>query len=135
MHAVCSPQACCAYEQHIEEQLVCLACLRLPEMTQFATRQIRSTSQSHTPAQAFFSACAKMCVRELRKTDTANVSVFYLSFSSTVFAVIALTVSWLVGGAGVVIPSAPVDWGLFALVGKPVSREVWVCTEANAQNR
>eukprot|EP00891_Asterochloris_glomerata_P008721 jgi/Astpho2/8721/Aster-05285 len=67
--------------------------------------------------QAFFSACAKMCVRELRKTDTANVSVFYLSFSSTVFATIALTVSWLTGRAGVVIPSAPVDWGLFALVG------------------
>ena len=65
-----------------------------------------------------------MCVRELRKTDTANVSVFYLSFSSTVFAAIALTVSWLVGGAGVVIPTARVDWGLFALVGKPVSDTV-----------
>ena len=89
-------------------------------MTQLATRQAH-LSHFHTLVQAFFSACAKMCVRELRKTDTANVSVFYLSFSSTIFAAIALTVSWLVGGAGLVIPTAPVDWGLFALVGKPVS--------------
>ena len=36
--------------------------------------------------QALFSACAKMCVRELRKTETANVSVFYLSFCSTIGA-------------------------------------------------
>ena len=103
-----------------EDQLPCLACLFVSETTQLATRQAHP-SHFHTTVQAFFSACAKMCVRELRKTDTANVSVFYLSFSSTVFAIIALTVSWLVGGAGVRIPSAPVDWGLFALVGEPVS--------------
>ena len=29
-----------------------------------------------------------MCVRELRKTETANVSVFYLSFCSTIGAII-----------------------------------------------
>ena len=102
-------------------------------VTHLATRQARP-AHFHTPVQAFFSACAKMCVRELRKTDTANVSVFYLSFSSTVFATIALTVSWLTGRAGVVIPSAPVDWGLFALVGKLFPKDGWVFNEAGAQN-
>ena len=47
------------------------------------------TSLSHDAIlQALFSACAKMCVRELRKTETANVSVFYLSFCSTIGAIV-----------------------------------------------
>ena len=131
VHAVCSPQA------FSEDQLSCLACLCVSETTWLATRKAHP-SHFHTTVQAFFSACAKMCVRELRKTDTANVSVFYLSFSSTVFAIIALTVSWLVGGAGVRIPTAPVDWGLFALVGKPFSgmdgcaSRVVHCTDSTA---
>ena len=67
--------------------------------------------------QACFSACAKMCVRELRKTDTANVSVFYLSLCSTIGATIGLGASMLWGsGQGLMVPHAW-DWALFAGMG------------------
>lgn len=67
--------------------------------------------------QACFSACAKMCVRELRKTDTANVSVFYLSLCSTIGATIGLGASMLWGsGQGLMMPHAW-DWALFAGIG------------------
>lgn len=67
--------------------------------------------------QACFSACAKMCVRELRKTDTANVSVFYLSLCSTIGASIGLGVSMVWGsGQGLMMPHAW-EWGLFAGIG------------------
>lgn len=68
--------------------------------------------------QAFFSACAKMCVRELRKTDTANVSVFYLSLFSTIGASTGLTIqSVFFGGDWLKLPAVPLDWGLFAGIG------------------
>ena len=68
--------------------------------------------------QAVFSACAKMCVRELRKTDTANVSVFYLSFCSTIGASIGLGISMVWGsGQGLMLPHAW-EWALFAGIGK-----------------
>ncbi len=67
--------------------------------------------------QACFSACAKMCVRELRKTDTANVSVFYLSLCSTIGATIGLGWSMLWGsGQGLILPHAW-EWALFAGIG------------------
>ena len=58
-----------------------------------------------------------MCVRELRKTDTANVSVFYLSLCSTIGATIGLGASMLWGsGQGLMMPHAW-DWALFAGIG------------------
>ncbi len=77
--------------------------------------------------QACFSACAKMCVRELRKTDTANVSVFYLSLCSTIGATIGLGASMLWGsGQGLMMPHAW-DWALFAGIGN--SRNLLGSTE------
>lgn len=68
--------------------------------------------------QAVFSACAKMCVRELRKTDTANVSVFYLSLCSTIGASIGLGITMIWGsGQGLMLPHAW-DWALFAGIGR-----------------
>lgn len=58
-----------------------------------------------------------MCVRELRKTDTANVSVFYLSLCSTIGASIGLGASMLWGSKqGLMMPHAW-DWALFAGIG------------------
>lgn len=65
-----------------------------------------------------FSACAKMCVRELRKTDTANVSVFYLSLCSTIGATIGLLISSIWGdGRGLVMPHS-FEWLLFLGIGQ-----------------
>ena len=69
------------------------------------------------PWQACFSACAKMCVRELRKTDTANVSVFYLSLCSTIGASIGLTVSMLWGSGHFLMMPHAWEWALFAGIG------------------
>lgn len=81
--------------------------------------------------QAVFSACAKMCVRELRKTDTANVSVFYLSFCSTIGATAGLGISMTWGsGQGLMLPHAW-EWALFAGIGKgfcestPTRKQLW----------
>ncbi len=68
-----------------------------------------------------------MCVRELRKTDTANVSVFYLSLCSTIGATIGLGASMLWGsGQGLMMPHAW-DWALFAGIGN--SRNLLGSTE------
>ena len=73
---------------------------------------------SDASLQACFSACAKMCVRELRKTDTANVSVFYLSFCSTIGATIGLCVSYIWGGGqGLLMPHS-FEWLLFLGIGE-----------------
>lgn len=89
--------------------------------TQVFTRHIFVSLQPvldvETFLQAVFSACAKMCVRELRKTDTANVSVFYLSLCSTVGASIGLSITMMWGsGQGLMLPHAW-DWALFAGIG------------------
>lgn len=59
-----------------------------------------------------------MCVRELRKTDTANVSVFYLSLCSTVGATIGLGVSVLGYGEQFLMMPHRWEWALFAGIGK-----------------
>ena len=59
-----------------------------------------------------------MCVRELRKTDTANVSVFYLSLCSTIGATVGLGISMIWGsGQGLMLPHAW-EWALFAGIGE-----------------
>ena len=69
--------------------------------------------------QALFSACAKMCVRELRKTETANVSVFYLSFCSTIGALIGCFGPKILGYVGSVrLPVSSVEWLLLIGVGE-----------------
>ena len=79
--------------------------------------------------QAVFSACAKMCVRELRKTDTANVSVFYLSLCSTIGATIGLVISMIWGaGQGLMLPHAW-EWALFAGIGKGFSEATPKCKQ------
>ena len=65
--------------------------------------------------QALFSACAKMCVRELRKTETANVSVFYLSFCSTIGAICAIIIQTFLGVENAI--RFPHDWEWLLLVG------------------
>lgn len=67
--------------------------------------------------QALFSACAKMCVRELRKTETANVSVFYLSFCSTIGAICGTFVPKLWGMEGTVRVPHDYEWLLLLGVG------------------
>jgi drug/metabolite transporter (DMT)-like permease len=68
--------------------------------------------------QALFSACAKMCVRELRKTETANVSVFYLSFCSTIGALCGCFGPKILGYTGSVrMPVNAVEWLLLIGVG------------------
>ena len=68
--------------------------------------------------QALFSACAKMAVRELRKTETANVSVFYLSLCSTIGALCGCFGPKLWGMAGTVrVPHNATEWLLMLGVG------------------
>ena len=79
--------------------------------------------------QAIFSACAKLCVRELRKTDTANVSVFYLSLCSTIGATIGLGISIVWGsGQGLMMPHAW-EWALFAGIGKGFGKTTPKCNQ------
>ena len=93
----------------VQEQLCCTDCKHA--LHEHTIRHVLSW-------QACFSACAKMCVRELRKTDTANVSVFYLSLCSTIGASIGLGISMVWGsGQGLMMPHAW-EWGLFAGIGK-----------------
>lgn len=66
-------------------------------------------------AQALFSACAKMCVRELRKTETANVSVFYLSFCSTIGAICAIIIQTFLGVENAI--RLPHNWEWLLLIG------------------
>ena len=68
--------------------------------------------------QAFFSACAKMCVRELRKTETANVSVFYLSFCSTIGALIGTIGPKIFGVENSIRTPHGTEWLLLLGVGK-----------------
>ncbi|KAK9837654.1 hypothetical protein WJX74_002242 [Apatococcus lobatus] len=68
--------------------------------------------------QAFCSAIAKMCVRELRFTDTPNVSVFYLGLCSSIGAVVGCTAPKLWGVANTFrMPNAPVEWWLILGTG------------------
>jgi len=67
--------------------------------------------------QALFSACAKMCVRELRKTETANVSVFYLSFCSSIGALCGIFLPKIWGLEGTVRMPHDYEWLLLLLVG------------------
>ena len=70
-----------------------------------------------------------MCVRELRKTDTANVSVFYLSFCSTIGATIGLGVSVIWGsGQGLMLPHAW-EWALFAGIGEGFCEAIPNCNQ------
>lgn len=59
-----------------------------------------------------------MCVRELRKTDTANVSVFYLSLCSTIGASVGLGVSVTIYGEQFLMMPHRWEWALFAGIGK-----------------
>jgi len=68
--------------------------------------------------QALFSACAKMCVRELRKTETANVSVFYLSFCSSIGALCGIFLPKIWGLEGTVRMPHDYEWLLLLLVGE-----------------
>ncbi len=70
--------------------------------------------------QALFSACAKMCVRELRKTETANVSVFYLSFCSTIGALCGILLPKFWGVEDTVRMPDGLEWLLLIGVGKPL---------------
>ena len=76
------------------------------------------TLPSVSVLQACFSACAKMCVRELRKTDTANVSVFYLSLCSTIGATIGLAVSVIWYDGQFLMMPHRWEWALFAGIGE-----------------
>ena len=69
------------------------------------------------PKQALCSACAKMCVRELR-AEPPNVSVFYMAFVSLIAAVIGCTVPALFGFENVFrIPGHWAEWVLLVGVG------------------
>ncbi|KAK9865750.1 hypothetical protein WJX84_008399 [Apatococcus fuscideae] len=68
--------------------------------------------------QAFCSAISKMCVRELRFTDTPNVSVFYLGFCSTIGAIIGCTVPKLWGVENTFrLPNEAIEWWLILGTG------------------
>lgn len=75
--------------------------------------------------QAFFSACAKMCVRELRKTETANVSVFYLSFCSTIGALVGTLAPKLFGVKESIRMPHDIEWLLLVGVGE-FALSLWV---------
>ncbi|KAK9830121.1 hypothetical protein WJX72_009889 [[Myrmecia] bisecta] len=65
--------------------------------------------------QAFCSAFAKMAVRELRSTETPNVSVIYLSGTSTIAAVLGCTLPRLLGWewhSVFRLPVGPLEWAL-----------------------
>ncbi len=52
-----------------------------------------------------------MCVRELRFTDTPNVSVFYLGLCSTLGAIVGCTVPKLWGVENTFrMPNASIEW-------------------------
>lgn len=60
-----------------------------------------------------------MCVRELRKTETANVSVFYLSFCSTIGAICGCFGPKILGFEHTVrVPYNHVEWLLLLGVGE-----------------
>lgn len=68
-----------------------------------------------------------MCVRELRKTDTANVSVFYLSLCSTIGATVGLAATYIWGdGRGLIMPHS-FEWLLFLGIGKAIfMKKLWL---------
>ncbi|KAK9829224.1 hypothetical protein WJX72_004585 [[Myrmecia] bisecta] len=70
--------------------------------------------------QAFCSAFAKMAVRELRSTETPNVSVIYLSGTSTIAAVLGCTLPRLLGWewhSVFRLPVGPLEWALMIGLG------------------
>lgn len=70
--------------------------------------------------QALSSACAKMCVRELR-TENPSVSVFYLSWVTAAAAAIAICIQIALGkpvGEAMPVPGTFLDWVLFLGVGE-----------------
>ena len=61
-----------------------------------------------------------MCVRELRFTDTPNVSVFYLGATSTLAAIVGCTAPKLWGVENTFrMPNAAIEWYLIAGTGEP----------------
>lgn len=83
-----------------------------------------------TGLQAFCSAIAKMCVRELRFTDTPNVSVFYLGLCSSIGAIFGCTAPKLWGVENTFrMPNAAVEWWL--IVGTGVLKSVHILASAN----
>ena len=70
-------------------------------------------------AQAFCSACAKMCVRELRTTESPFVSVFYLSICSFIASVIGTGLPAALGVANAIrMPLGWQEWGFLLGVGE-----------------
>lgn len=70
--------------------------------------------------QALSSACAKMCVRELR-TENPSVSVFYLSWVTSTAAAIAIFIQIAIGkpvGKAIPLPGTFLDWALFLAIGE-----------------
>ena len=71
--------------------------------------------------QALCSACAKMCVRELR-AESPNVSVFYMAWVSLVAALAGCFGAPLLGFTHTFrMPSHWAEWTLLAGIGAPAS--------------
>lgn len=63
-----------------------------------------------------------MCVRELRKTETANVSVFYLSFCSTIGAIVGTLGPKIFGVHDSIRLPHNAEWLLLLGVGEYLTR-------------
>ena len=82
------------------------------------TAQEMPHSPSVAVGQALCSACAKMCVRFLRSSESPHVSVFYLSATSLTVSLCATLIPKALGYHGSIrMPNCAMEWAFLAGVG------------------